>query len=50
MSFTVSGLAAMDIGVWFSGVETKGDMKDDTAVSAASAAWRPQLHWKTLVE
>ena len=47
MSFTVSGLAAMDIGAWFSGVETKGDMKDDTAVSAA---WRRQLHRKTLVE
>ena len=31
MSLTVSGLVVMDIGAWFSGVETKGDVKDDTA-------------------
>ena len=31
MSSTVSGLAVVDVGAWFSEVETKGDMKDDTA-------------------
>ena len=30
MSSTVNGLAVVDIGAWFSGVEMKGDMKDDT--------------------
>ena len=29
MSSTVSGLAVVDVGAWFSEVEMKGDMKDD---------------------
>ena len=31
MSFTVSDLMVVDIGAWLSGVETEGDVKDDTA-------------------